>query len=633
MHNITGTCEKSEKERKKMSIVSEKSIVDELRLREGRIAELESFENHLRDQLEHYRKESEQLGNLIETSPVIVCVADINGKTTYVNAKFEEVTGYSREEVLGRLWFKLGIVTAGNTRLLLNRATQKLMGRPPSSMEIKIRRKTGEYAWISGIGQLIKENGKPVSFHIIANEVTELVQAREGLKESEQKFRGLADQSPNIIVIRKDNRIVYVNERCVEITGFSKKELYHHRFDLAKVISKAISPEYIPAINENANRHQRGEEVAPLECALVTRTGRRIEAILYTKLINFEGGNAVLATVVDITQRKKAEESLIHAAEEWRETFDSIPDLVSIHDKDGKIVRANKAFAKALNMKPQDVVGKTCYSLIHGLDKPPQNCPRLRALESQKPVMEELFVSHLGMHLQIIASPLIDSNRSYDSNWTVHVARDIGERMIAEEQRSKGLEKLLDTLESTVAAIATTAEIRDPYTAGHQRRVSQLAYAIAKDIGLPEDQTQGIRLAGLVHDIGKIYIPAEILSKPGDLMDIEHNMIKMHSKIGYDILSRVEFPWPIAEAVLQHHERIDRSGYPDGLSGEDILLEAKVLGVADVVEAMSSHRPYRPALSLEEALQEISSKSGICYDRQVVESCVKLFTAGLIRFH
>jgi putative nucleotidyltransferase with HDIG domain len=247
--------------------------------------------------------------------------------------------------------------------------------------------------------------------------------------------------------------------------------------------------------------------------------------------------------------------------------------------------------------------------------------------------MQEMFESRLGMHLQILTSPLNESNEQEDGISIVHVARDISERKLAEEQRREGVEKLLDTLEATIDSIATTAEIRDPYTASHQRRVSQLAYAIAKDVGLPENQTQGIRLAGLVHDIGKIYIPAEILSKPGDLIDIERDMIKMHPKIGHDILKHVEFPWPIAETVLQHHERMDGSGYPDGIVEEDILLEAKILAVADVVEAMSSHRPYRPSLSLEKALQEISSKSGICYDSRVVDSCVKLFNTGLFRFH
>ncbi len=612
-----------------MSINTGKSIIEELGIHDSILEEPGLFENRQGDQLENCYRESNHLGVMIETAPVIVCMADINGRTTYVNSKFEELTGYSRDEVLGKPWFKLGIVTPSNTRALLKRAAEKIMGRPPSSMEIKIRRKTGEYAWVSGIGQLIRENGKPVGFHMIANEITEMVNARNALIESEQKFRRLADQSPNMIVIRKKNKFIYANKKSEGITGYTIQEICNDKFD----INTIIAPEYISAVKDNETKHQEGYDVPPLECVLISKTGKKINILLYTSLINFEGKRAVLATVVDITERKKTEELILNAAEEWRTTFDSITDLVSIHDEDGKIIRANKAFAKALNMELKDILGKKCCQLVHGLDKPPSNCPRLKTLKTKQPTMEEICEPRLGMHLQILTSPITKSIETNSGVSVVHVARDISERKHAEEQRREGIEKLLDTLEATIEAIATTAEIRDPYTAGHQRRVSQLAYAIAKDLGLPENQTQGIRLTGLVHDIGKIYIPAEILTKPGDLIDIERDMIKMHPKIGYDILKRVEFPWPIAETVLQHHERIDGSGYPDGISGEDILLEAKIMAVADVVEAMSSHRPYRPSLSLEKALQEISNNSGICYDQKIVESCVNLFTGDLFKFH
>ena len=610
-----------------MPVAIEKRTKDNLRSR--KIEEFEILEKQLKKQVDYYRHEYERLGALLENAPVIVCMADINGKTTYINTKFEEVTGYSRDEVVGKLWFKLGIVTASNTRLLLKRTAQKLMGKPPSSMEIKIRRKTGEYRWVSGIGQLIKENGKAVGFQITANDITEMVIARKALTESEHKFRKLADQSPNMIVIRKKNRIVYANRKCEEITGCSIQELCDDHFDMAKM----IAPECNSTIKESKTRHERGKEVPPWECTLISRAGKRIDALVYTNLIDFEGKRAVLATVIDITERRKAEEVVLRAAEEWRTTFDSITDLVSIHDENGKIVRANKAFASVLKLKPQDVVGKKCCQLVHGTNKPPTNCPRLKTLKSKNPTMEEIYEPRLGMHLQILTSPLNESIEEDKGISIVHVARDISERKLAEEQRREGVEKLLDTMEATIEAIATTAEIRDPYTADHQRRVSQLACAIAKDLGLSENQVQGIRLTGLVHDIGKIYIPAEILSKPGNLIDIERDMIKMHPKIGHDILKRVDFPWPIAETVMQHHERIDGSGYPNGISGEDILIEAKVLAVADVVEAMSSHRPYRPSLSLKKALEEISSKSGICYDSRVVESCIKLFTTGLFKFH
>lgn len=189
----------------------------------------------------------------------------------------------------------------------------------------------------------------------------------------------------------------------------------------------------------------------------------------------------------------------------------------------------------------------------------------------------------------------------------------------------KSLVKERKVMEGIINAIALTIEMRDPYTAGHQRRVANLACAIAKEMNLNEEKIEQIRIAGVLHDIGKIYIPAEILSKPSSLDKNEFNLMKMHPKVGYDILKNIDFEWPIAQIVIQHHERINGSGYPNGLIGDNILLEAKILGLADVVEAMASDRPYRPALSIEETIQHISQNKGTLYEPAVVEACLRLF--------
>lgn len=194
------------------------------------------------------------------------------------------------------------------------------------------------------------------------------------------------------------------------------------------------------------------------------------------------------------------------------------------------------------------------------------------------------------------------------------------------------LEDLRKMMDGTVHAIALTVEMRDPYTAGHQRRVSQLAVAISEEMGLSEDEVEGIRISGLLHDIGKISVPAEILNKPGKISESEFNIIKAHTQVGYEILKGVEFPWPVAQIALQHHERLNGSGYPSGLSGDEILFEAKIMGVADVVEAMSAHRPYRPALGLDKALEEISQKQGSLYDAEAVAACLKVFKEKGFKF-
>jgi putative nucleotidyltransferase with HDIG domain/PAS domain S-box-containing protein len=224
------------------------------------------------------------------------------------------------------------------------------------------------------------------------------------------------------------------------------------------------------------------------------------------------------------------------------------------------------------------------------------------------------------------AAPITDESGS--TSGVVIAFRDISRQKITEEELIQSYERLKQAMDGTVQAMAYTIETRDPYTAGHQRRVTQLACALAEKMELPRDVIEGVRMAGDLHDIGKIYVPAEILSKPGKLSEAEYNIIKTHSQVGYDILKTIEFPWPIAEIVLQHHERINGSGYPAGLHGKDILLEAKILAVADVIEAMATHRPYRPALSIEDALDEISENKGKLYDPEVVEVCLKIFDEG-----
>lgn len=209
-----------------------------------------------------------------------------------------------------------------------------------------------------------------------------------------------------------------------------------------------------------------------------------------------------------------------------------------------------------------------------------------------------------------------------DKKHRENLERIVSERTQALQTTMNDLQK---AMEGIVQAMAKTVEMRDPYTAGHQRRVSTLACAIAHEMDLSENQIQGIKMAGDIHDLGKISVPAEILSKPTRLTDAEFNIIKSHPQVGYDILKGIEFPWPIAQIVYQHHERIDGTGYPRGLAEKEILAESRILAVADVVEAMASHRPYRPALGIEKALEEISTNKGGLYDTDVADACITLF--------
>jgi len=208
--------------------------------------------------------------------------------------------------------------------------------------------------------------------------------------------------------------------------------------------------------------------------------------------------------------------------------------------------------------------------------------------------------------------------------------QEIAERKLAEKKLQHSYAKLQQNLDDIVRAMSLTVEERDLYTAGHQRRTAGLAVAVAREMRLPEDDVKGLQMAGLLHDIGKISVPAEILSKPGKLNPYEFQLIKRHPQVAFEILEKIDFQWPVALIVLQHHERIDRSGYPRGLSGEEILLQAKILCVADVVESMASHRPYRPSRGIETALEEISRNRGILYDADVVDACLKVIGNGTL---
>lgn len=204
------------------------------------------------------------------------------------------------------------------------------------------------------------------------------------------------------------------------------------------------------------------------------------------------------------------------------------------------------------------------------------------------------------------------------------------------EERISELEQTVATLrmalEGAIQTLTVATEVRDPYTAGHQKRVTDLAISIAHEMRLPENVVAGIRMAGLIHDIGKLGVPAEILSKPSKINELEFQLVKTHPEVGYDILKNIAFPWPVAEIIYQHHERMNGSGYPRKLKGPDIVIEARIINVADVVEAMASYRPYRPPLGIEKSLEQISKNRGILYDEEVVAACLILFSENRFKF-
>jgi putative nucleotidyltransferase with HDIG domain len=303
--------------------------------------------------------------------------------------------------------------------------------------------------------------------------------------------------------------------------------------------------------------------------------------------------------------RDLAQHALQASEERLRTIINSEADGVIVLNREQRIQFINPSASKLLGRKHDEMIGK----------------------EFGFPV-----VSDETTEIDIVrpdASQVIAEMRVVDTEWggtPAHVVslHDITERYMFELERERHLEELQSSLVQIINSMATALEKRDPYTAGHQQRVAKLATRIAGELGLDDDRIEGILLGAMIHDLGKIYVPAEILNRPGRLSPAEFEIIKSHSQVGYDIMKDIEFPWPVAQMIYQHHEKLDGSGYPNGLKGDEIILEAKIMAVADIVEAMSSHRPYRAALGIEVAIDEIRKQRGITLDADAVDACIAL---------
>lgn len=331
---------------------------------------------------------------------------------------------------------------------------------------------------------------------------------------------------------------------------------------------------------------------------------------------------------------KEMSEEILRSEKRYKNIIDNIHEGYFEVDLAGNFTFFNDSMCRILGYSRQELMGMN--NRTYTSPKTAQKIYRIYNEMYKKGTACEVYdyevIGKSGSRsiLEISTSPSRDT-------WGVitgfqGIVRDVTKHRRAEENLKKSFRMLHKTLEDTIDALGFALQTKDPFTAGHQRRVADLSCRIAGKLDLNKDSIRGIRLAALVHDIGKIYVPTEILSKPGKLTDVEFDIIKNHSQAGYDIIKSIEFPWPIATTVLQHHERLDGSGYPLSITGDEILKEAKIMAVADVVESISSHRPYRPALGIDAALEEISNQKGILYDHEVSEACIELFAEGSFRF-
>lgn len=327
-----------------------------------------------------------------------------------------------------------------------------------------------------------------------------------------------------------------------------------------------------------------------------------------------------LELTIETALYKARMQLLLREKEQWLSTIlRSIGDGIIALNSEGLISFINPVAQRMTGLDEKQALGRK-FEQVFRLKDQNGHLPDFELFS----LRESILISKDGREIPIeqTVAPL-PPDRAVSPGQVI-VFRDITARKKAERELQESWARLQRALQGTIQAISTTIEMRDPYTAGHQRRVAKLAEAIGRELGMPEARLEGLKLAAEIHDIGKIYVPSEILSKPTKLTELEYTIIKTHPQAGHEILKNIEFPWPIAEIVLQHHERIDGSGYPRGLKNGQILPESRILAVADVVEAMASHRPYRPAFGLDRALEEIKLNRGRLYGPDEVDACVKL---------
>jgi PAS domain S-box-containing protein/putative nucleotidyltransferase with HDIG domain len=443
--------------------------------------------------------------------------------------------------------------------------------------------------------------------------------------------RELIETSLDLLAtINQDGKIIDTNKAAEKVTGLPLSKLIGSDFsDYFLERDKAIEG-YRKVLSEGFIRNY------PL--TMKHLSGENIDLLFNATIYNDEKGEiqGIFASAHDITERKKVEEAL-------RESETSLriaQRLAKIGDWKWTIITDTTQWSDELYQinghdpklpVPSFAEMSSFYT--------PESWQRLneavaKALNNGEPYELELdLVRTDNTIIKTFTRGEVHYDESGKIKWLNGTVQDITEIKKAEEALKISYEKTKKILEETIETLASIVEIRDPYTSGHQKEVTQISTLIAKEMSLDEDILSAISTAAIIHDIGKIYIPASILSKPGKLSDIEYEMIKTHSQTGYDMIKNIDFPWPIADIVLQHHEKINGSGYPKGLKGDAIMLEARIIAVADVVEAMASHRPYRPSLGIGQALEEIKENKGILYDSKVVDACSELIKNGVIDFY
>lgn len=628
---------------------------------------------------ERIREDEAQFRALVEQQIAGIFILAQDGTISYVNPRFSEMLGYSPDEILHR---PLQEFLPEPDRDRVSETFEALISAKQNTAqtETRIFRKDGTLVDILGQARTASYQGRPAVIGI-AVDVTESTRIKKELAFNAAVLATEHETSPDgILIVDEQDHIVSFNRQFVKLWSVPE-EMLQTRDDrpLLEYITRQLAdPEGFLARVKYlyAHREEKGFERVEL------KDGRTFDR--YTSAIQTPDGSLLgrIWFFRDITDRLEKERALERINRALKSTSAGNEALVRATEEPELLEKMCKVAAEiggyglawigyaehddAKTVRPAAWAGDKSQfdklTTINWADNDRGRGPTGTAIRTGKPQLNEDIETNAAMgpwrealraggYRSSIALPLKDRGGTFGAfsiyatepnafqpeevKLLVQLADDLSYGIASLRDRAArddSVRRLRKSFDATVEAIASTLEMRDPYTAGHQRNVARLAAAIAREIGIPEDQIDGIFLAASVHDIGKISIPAEILSRPGKLTPLEYQLVQSHAQIGYDVMKGVDFPWPVAEMILQHHERLDGSGYPRGLSGDAIIPGARIIAVADVVEAIHAHRPYRAALGLDAALNEIQNGKGRLYDPAAVDACVKLMRSGAVTF-
>jgi PAS domain S-box-containing protein len=574
-------------------------------------------EKRLADAINSLRESEERFKALHNASFGGIAIHD-KGIVLDCNLGLSEMMGYSPDELVGMDGL---LLIAEKSREIVMKNILSGYEKPYEAYGL---RKSGEEFPMRLEARVVPFRGKMVR-SVEFRDLSAEKMAEKKLSDSEQMYKKLTENMKDVIWVIDPHefKFTYVSPSVKGLRGFTAEEVMES--PLEEAFTSAGRGFLLGKINTGMESFLAGkitsDDYFTEEIEQPCKEGSTVWTEAITRFVTNEDTGKVEIHGVsrDITARRKAEreyQTLFHEMVEGFALHEIICDEKGM-PIDYRFIAVNPAFERMTGLRADEITGKTVLEVLPGTEEYWIKTYGRVALTGEPAIFDD-FSREVGRHFSVTAF------RPEPGQFAC-IFIDVTEIKKAEESLKEALERLRRVTGSVIRVIVAAVESRDPYTAGHQKRVGDLARAIATEMCLTDHEVEGIRIAGVIHDLGKISVPAEILSKPRKLNEMEFALVKEHPQIGYEILKGVDFDWPVAEMVHQHHERIDGSGYPMGLKGEEIILGARIIAVADVVEAMASHRPYRANLGIEEALKEITSGRGVIYDPVVVDACLRLF--------